>query len=510
MASPDFPSLAQPLARRRRHVATITIAWLGLALFGLFIAINVGAYAGESDSSGYMNHARVLSLGRVHLALRKVAGYTFDGPEAWLYSALGTRPSIEGKALVPTYPAGLPLLIAGTAKFVGWRQAGNVVMWIHCMLGVIVTYAAGRTFGLSARLAWLAAVIVGLSPLYVFLGIQVMSDVPALGWTTAAIAAAWRSRSRPCWAAIAGLALAMAVLIRPTDALAVVAMAVAFGPSRKCWVAFVLGGLPGALFFAIHSHAAFGSYVATGYGDSARLEAKWVGVTGLHYARWLPILFTPAVIAFLALPMIERQNRRRASVLAAWFFFLAAFYAGYRYTHETWWYLRFLLPAMPALVIGSLLVLRSGLGSRLSPSLATAAVCFAVLATVASDAYWTKRLAALSSKYSEQTYLLATDWMKAHLPPNSVVAAMQETGAIQYYTEFTFVRWDWLHPDTFAALTTALTANHQPMYAVLHPFEWQEQHAFSEHMPAGTWTQIGNVREVTIWRWSPLESTAKP
>lgn len=492
-------------AGTRRWLMPI-VAAIGLTVFGVFIAINLGAYAGESDSSGYMNHARVLATGSVHLPLRRVAGYTFDGPEAWLYSALGVRPSPDERDLVPTYPVGLPLMIAAAAKFVGWRQAGNVVMWIHCMLGVLVTYAAGRTFGLSSRLALLGSVLVGLSPVYVFLGIQVMSDVPALVWTAAAVLAAWRGRSQLGWAVAAGLGFAMAVLIRPTDVLAFVPIAVILGLSTRCWVAFGFGGVPGALFFVLHSHAAYGRFFTTGYGDSAQLEGQWVGMTLFHYIHWLPLLFTPAIVAFLALPFVPRPERRNAVVLGSWFVVLAAFYAGYRYTHETWWYLRFLLPAAPALVIGALLVLRTAVRARLSPPFATVTLGIAVAVAIGWNVHWIKKLSALSSKHSEQTYLLTTDWLKAHLPPNAVIAAMQETGALQYYTDFTFVRWDWLHPDTFDALTRAVTANRQPLYAILHPYEWQEQGAFKEHMPSGTWTQIGSVREVTIWQWT----AAKP
>ena len=42
--------------------------------------------------------------------------------------------------------------------------------------------------------------LLALSPLYLFMSMVAMSDVPSLVWTVAGILAALKSRERPAWA----------------------------------------------------------------------------------------------------------------------------------------------------------------------------------------------------------------------------------------------------------------------------------------------------------------------
>jgi 4-amino-4-deoxy-L-arabinose transferase-like glycosyltransferase len=518
-------TVTTPIPPTRRSASRITrIGWvlvvMAFAAYGVLLARHVGAYAGGSDSSGYMNHARLLALGRVHVAPRTIPGLAPTDVPDWLYSALGFRVASDGTGLVPTYPAGLPLWILAAAKVVGWAQAGNLVLWLHAMAGVGLTYAAARAFGLGQRASIVAAVVVAGSPVYLFMALQAMSDVPALVWTTAAVVAACRARERWRWAFAAGAAYGMAVLVRPTNALALVPIAIALswppaanGPRptgepvlaflARRWLAFGAGGLPCAILFALHSHAAYGKFITTGYGDSAGLEWQWVGMTWRHYAHWLPLEFTPVVVAIVALPLLVRRQAREVVILGTWVMVFAGFYSAYSCTHETWWYLRFLLPAAPALVIGALLVLQSWLRPRIPARVASLALCTAVVGAIAFDAHWDQKLFALDSGDGEKTYPTTAAWLQQHLPPNAVVAVMQNSGALFYYTDFVFVRWDALDPTSFAKVAAALKASGRPLYAALFPFEIDDQHAFRDHMPQGTWAKIGSVREVTIWRWSP-------
>jgi hypothetical protein len=132
-----------------------------------------------------------------------------------------------------------------------------------------------------------------------------------------------------------------------------------------------------------------------------------------------------------------------------------------------------------------------------------AALAIAAVGAVRFEYYWTDKLAALDSGKGERVYDATTRWLKAELPKNAVLAVMQLSGAVVYGTEFPFVRWDWLHPDNFPKLTRALQATHRPLYAVVFPHEISELNAFNEHMTTGQWTKIGQVEQITIWRWDP-------
>ncbi len=505
MVSRALPSLIaalrSPAARRPLALGFAAVATLGYLVLLLSLT---DACAGGSDSSGYMNHARHLRAGSLHASPHTLAELDPDLASDYLYMPLGYRPAVDGRQQVPTYPAGLPLLIAAASFLVGWEHAADLVMIASTLAGVLLTFATGRLFGLSRHWSAVAAAIVAGSPVYLHLGIQAMSDVPALVWTTAAVLAAWRSRERTAWALAAGGAFALAVLVRPTNLLALAPIGIALGFSARRWAAFIAGGAPGGVFFLLHTHAAYGKYLTTGYGDSAGLGLDAV-IPGLaHYARWLPVLFTPVVLGIFALPW-SGVSRRAAAVLAGWLLVIAGFYSAYVFTHETWWYLRFLLPIAPALVVGGLLGFRGLFRHWMTPIRSILLAGMALVLVAAHERHWNRRLGALYAGEAERVYPDITEWMQAHLPADAVIAAMQLTGALRYYTDFTFIRWEQLNPERFGQVVKAVESARRPLYAVLFPFEIDEWKAFERHIP-GPWRNIALLHDVSIWEWAPARS----
>jgi hypothetical protein len=242
------------------------VAALALALYGAALARNVAAVAGGSDSSGYMNDARLMAAGHVHVQPRTVPGLPPATMPPFLYVPLGFKPAWNGDGMVPTYPTGFALLILALKPLAGWGHAGDVALILHALAGIIATFALGRYIGLPTAWAWLGAAIVGLSPVYLFMSLQAMSDVPSLAWCAVAMLFALKSRERLGWAVAAGAVFAGAVLLRPTNILLLVPAALALGLSPRRWLLFIAGGLPGAMFFCLHSHAAYGHFATTGYG----------------------------------------------------------------------------------------------------------------------------------------------------------------------------------------------------------------------------------------------------
>lgn len=421
----------------------------------------------------------------------------------YLYVPLGFRPSNDGRQLVPTYPAGLPFFIAAFAPVFGWERAGDVVIVLFSIGGVLLTFAFCRTLELGPRSSLIASLIVAGSPLYVFMSLQAMSDVPSLFWTLAAGLFAIKSRNRPSWALAAGAAVAVAVFFRPTNFLVTLALAPALGFSKRRWALFVAGGIPGAVLFAAHSHAAYGSVLTTGYGDvSSSFSSGYVADTLIHYSKWLPVLFTPVAVLALGIPWLPNLAIWKKSLLVVWIVVFCAFYSAYVCTHESCWYLRFLLPAVPPLVAGGMLVL-SGLLTRL-PAYAdfnrsSKSFLITVILLATALGFLNIRLHGLGVGKGELRYGHLANWLKLNLPNNAVCVSMQASGAIFYYTDLPILRWDMLDATKAKRVETAILATHEPLYAVLFPFEIHDLGALSTHMP-GRWTVIGTVDNATILR----------
>jgi hypothetical protein len=476
-------------------------AVVGGVVYAAVLWMHMGGYAGGADSSGYMNSARLLAARQVSTPLRTVPGLPPRTLPPRAYVPLGFTPRGDD-AMAPSYPIGLPLAIAAAAPVVGWEAAPGLVMWLHALAGVALVLALARACGLPPGAGLLSALALATSAVYLFISVQLMSDTPALAWTTAAVLLAWQGRERPSWAAAAGLALSGAVLVRPTNILAIVPIALCLGTRWRCWVALIAGGVPGAVVLVTYNLAAYGRAVTTGYGDATSAFRLANIVPSLrNYVTWLPVLLTPFGLLALGLPALARRARRMPLVLAAWAASFVAFYAVYFHTHETWWYLRFLLPAFPPLIVGATWVGLAVLdrwpanGRRRATVLAGVVVAVLVLAHNAS---WARRLEALGIGYSEGVYPETATWLTRHLPPNGVVLATQVSGSLFYYTDRPIVRWDLCRTSELRALESHALAAGRPLYAVLFPFELEDQRAF-DRIP-GYWRRIGRVRDVTVWQ----------
>ncbi|QYM77560.1 glycosyltransferase family 39 protein [Horticoccus luteus] len=494
---PDSPACPPRLWPRSLVALVLLVA---LAAYGAFMFPRLGAVAGGSDSSGYLNNARLLAQRRVTVPARPVAGA--EPLSVGAREPLGFHPSTDDTALTPTYPTGFPLLILAATTFTTWTAAPNVVAGAHLLAGLLLTYLLARACGLRRPWAALAFLLLASSPLFPFIGLQAMSDVPALVWIAAAVLAALHARRHAAWAVAAGFAFGLAVLIRPTNALALLPLALALGGSWRRWLGFGLGGAPAAAFFAAYNHAAYGSMLATGYGNPGTDFSRhfFIGTLG-HYVVWLPVLLTPVVLAGLALPFMRSLAPipvRR--VLLAWVAVFLGFFACYRFTSETWWYLRFLLPAFPALIIGALLVLQA-ITPRARSLLWPASVwALAACAIIAIGAGGMRSLRALKSGRDESSYVEVSRWAQSHLPADAVIVCMQNSGALFYYTDFALLRWDWVKPDDFRHIAAANAAAPHPIYALLQDFEVPT--AFHHHLP-GRWEVVDQVRNVTIWKLRP-------
>ena len=474
---------------------------LGLLAYAVLLVIMIGAVPGGSDNSGYFNEARLFSQGRIHAPMRTLAGVPPGAATQYLYVPFGFKPSPRGGAsMVPTYPPGLPLLLVPAALVAGWDHAGDLILIIHSLAGIALVFALGRACGLPESWSLAGAAVLAASPLYLFTSLQALSDVPATAWAAAAVVAAMRGRDGAWWALASGACISVGFLVRPTNLLMAVPVALAVGMSPRRLALVALGSLPGVATWMAINHAAYGNALQTGYGAiGAEFHSGLVAGTLRYCAWWLPRLLSPVVVLAPLILAFPGLWRRVAAVLAAWAACLVAFYAPYRWTHEQWWFLRFLLPAAPALIVAGLLAARHlleraagrwpGLARRLLPALV-----LAVALGVELDQTSPLR-EARAVGHGELKYGRVSRWLKGHVPANSAIVVSQASGALYYFTDYTLLRYDQMGPAVSGEVLASLKSEGRPLYAVLFPFEVD---ALSR-LP-GRWTRVGSVNDVGIWR----------
>ncbi len=483
---------------------TALVLLAGLAAYGVVLLALVGAVPGGSDTSGYFNEARLFARGRIQTDVRVLPGLPPGEAPPYLYVPLGFRPATDGPArIVPTYPPGLPLLLlVPAAKLVGWRHAGDLVLVLHSLAGIALTYALGRRCGLPAPWCLLGAAVLAASPLYLYTSLWAMSDVPATAWATAAVLAAWKSRERPAWALAAGACLAVAFLVRPNDFLILVPMALAIGPSPLRLVAVGIAALPGIAAWMEINRSAYGAYLQSGYGAIGNeFHSNLVAGTLAYCARWLPRLASPIVVAAPAIVLFLRHRTRPAAILLSWFLVYVGFFLPYRFTHENWWYLRYLLPAAPALIVAGLVVIEAGyarLITRPPSNWARALTAALLLGAVAVEVGEIGPLDAWRIGRGERKYGQVADWLQGHVPPAAAVVACQFSGSLFYYTGLTLLRMDQMDAATAPRVLSAAQSAGTPVYAVVFPFE----QAQLKSIP-GPWALVGAVDDVTVWRRGP-------
>lgn len=483
-------------AKRR----TICIGILVTALaYGAFLWSRSSSVAGGSDSSGYFNSARLIGAGRAVDEIRAINGLT---PPDWHYyyqQPLGFSAIGDQGSMAPTYPIGLPLMLLAAKQIGGWNIAGTIVNMI-CALGCgVLMTALGREFcGLRTRWLILGLSLLLLCPLFVFFSLQAMSDVPATFCALLVFYAAAKSARGWGWALIAGAATGLAVLVRPTNVLLAGPALILLALSWRAWLGYVAAGLPFAVVQLLYNRELYGDALTSGYGDVfALFKAAHFPHNSVHFARWIPQLLTPVIALSLGLPWLLRERARVVSSLGLWCVLLIGFYVFYYHSGETWWYLRFILPAFPCLILLAMMTAQK-LSVRWTSDRRALALCTVILiATAGWQAKLNKTLHAADVSLGESAYTHTTDWLKNNAPHSAIMAAMQMSGALHFYTEFPLLRYDLIPPDHFAQAVAAARQNGQEIYAPLFPFELER---VVDARLGGEWEKIATVDYITIWR----------
>jgi hypothetical protein len=480
---------------------------LGAYAFALFHHTSFAA--GGSDSSGYLNAARLFARGSATEPIRGLARLGLTQDFAPIFVPLGYTTLERPAVMAPSYPPGLPLHMALAAGIGGWTRAPFLVSPLAGIACLVLLYFLGRELRLPPPFAAAGCALLAFFPTFVFQALQPMSDVLATAWALAAVLAAYRSRSRGsfAWSACAGLAFGIGVLVRPTNIVLLAALLVALPARPKSWLAFLAGGVPAAVFLIGYDAALFGSPWETGYRTAFSEGMAWANFPerARHYGYWLARLSTPIIpLGWLAVGADRRAPLRDRAVLLSWFaalFLLYCFYAPY----DAWWYTRFLLPAIPALILGALVVARDLLmrkDAARPPRWAIGIATVLIAAVLAVEIDFDEKNRVHRFYKGERIYPQACEMARRRVPQNGIVVSMQMSGALHYYTPLTYAMWNWLLPERFAVLRVSAESRGHRWYALLAPFEQEEVRT---NLP-GDWQEIDRVGDIALWELPPAVS----
>ena len=405
---------------------------------------------GGSDSYCYAHQAQRWAA----LQLQAVEPLALEAP--WpdaprTFAPAGHVPSstVPG-AIVPICPAGLSIAMAPFVALGGHDALFYVVPLFGALL-VGATYVLGSRFGPGIGLV--GAVLSASSPVFLYQVVQPMSDVPAAAlWVTAAAAA---SGAKPRAPIIAAIAAGGAILMRPN----LVPLGIPIGvflllrPERtwrerlRAAGLYATGAAAGCVAVAAVQQTYYGSPFSSGYGSlDALFAVEHIGPNARRYATWMTQTHTPAWLAALAAPFVLPGSL--TLMLAAMVVLNVALYLPYL-VFEEWWYLRFLLPSVPIVLVlaaaalsGAWHRLRALRGGALplrtigaDPTLAIVLLAIVFLAQARDRSVF--RLRALEARYAR-----GGEFVAQRLPPNAIVITSWQSGSVRFYSGRRTLVWD--------------------------------------------------------------------
>ena len=495
-------------AARRGQSITIDLecAWDALNRYPQFVAaialiavLMAGLFATRSasgaDASGYLSEAKLLMSGRLFHA-DQLSGVRRDY-DSFLTSPLGWRPAGEDRQ-APTYPPGLPMLMAIPHAIAGVSGASAVVILAS---GIAVIATGLLAFQLAGSIAAvIAASFIAFTPVFIHQAIQPMSDVPATAAWMLCFLMLSRAGSRD---GLAGLACAAAVLIRPNLApLAIVPLLVA----RRRF-AFAASVAIAGLFLACMQLLWYGSPFRSGYGSAEELFAlSNIAPNASRYARWL--MGTAPALVLAVFGVVRLRANRLAQGSFAFAVLVIASYLVYAVFDE-WSYLRFLLPALAIFAVFAAVELSAWIDRW--PVAVRPLLLFAIVIGVTAHALWVAR-SMDTFKLADQLRRVSVvaDFIDEDVPPAAVIVAGEQSGSMRYHTERPILRWEAASPEALDAAMTELERSRRPIYIVLDAWEDGLFRAKFQALPGGAldWPPIldaGTSHRTRLWKLGDRE-----
>lgn len=447
----------------------VTLSAVSVLAVGFACGIRV---AGGADSFGYVSESELWR--RAELRIDQSFAQTMPWPlREESFAPLGYRLSHEAGFMVPIYAPGLPLLMAA-GRWMG--SCGPYYIGPVCGAALVVlTYFLGRRF-FSRPAGVVAAVLTAAAPVMLYMSIWPMADVPAATLWASALLASGRSPTR---ALAAGVLTGIAVAIRPNLVpLAMFPWLLTMPGERNVrrlalqTMAFAAGVAPFAGLVAWTNSYFHGSPFLSGYGSLAPVFALDHARANLrtYPAWWLQSQGALAFLFAISAVQLHTRHRREARILMA---FSAAVFLSYLFyvPFEAWWFLRFLLPAVPLAFLFCADAVQWAT-AHLSLTGRFAALLLFAVASLTHTVTFNRHLHFYENGEQEQRYVDAGVFVDRMTPPNAVILSMQHSGSIRYYSGRLTLRYDWLDPVWLDRAIEALERGGRPVYLLLD--DWEE------------------------------------
>ena len=473
----------------RKERVLVIVAAIAVLVYARYVYTHQSYACGGPDSGGYMNEAKLIASGHITEPVELVRVLGLD--DSWLgyFMPLGFAPS-KGGSMHPLYPPGLPMHLAAAGRIGGWKKAPYLVAPIAAVGCVILMIVVATRLGVPLILSFAGAFAVGMLPPFLWHAVQPASDVVAMFWALLAVWFALRE-----WGVAAGIAFAIGVWVRPTNALMLIPLALAVRVQWRALVAIAAGAAPLVAALMVWNAKLYGSPFRTGYGE---ISMTWAGATtaGPQHALWLLLFLTPVVFPCGLLVLFDRKvDMWTRWMLFSWFVAYFVFYSFYGFW-DGWLCIRFLLPAIPALLFGTFLLMRDlAQGRRVTIAIAAALAIW----IAAEPVIYGRKLDVLRTlRTAETAYPQYIAFSERHVPKRAIVMTGVLCGAYLFYENRSIVRYDQLNDDRFQTLRAYSGIHGLPWYAVVSDDELTPDQLRQRFR--GDWELIDHFASVAIYR----------
>jgi len=275
-------------------------------------------------------------------------------------------------------------------------------------------------------------------------------------------------------------------------------------------VRVAVAAVPAPLIIAGLNYQHFGSPLRSGYGSLEELYSlRNVATNLLQYGRWLVTAHGPLILLAALAPLVKSicllpPQQVRLIVVGAPVMVLALYLPYWVFQPDEWSYLRFLLPAFPAVFAAFAAVTIAAWRRRRSPPV-RAVVLFSILFTAYQGWTFALHYSVFGRRWSDERYLRAAEFVRG-LPANAVIASDIHSGPIRFYTGRDVLRFERFDPDTLQTAIAYLEAERHTVYLVGEPSEIERFRArFARtSIAAGlTSSRCADLREVIACRLIP-------
>jgi hypothetical protein len=468
-------------------VVAIAAAWAGLQ-WGAMVA-------GGADSYGYVSQADLWRHGLPIVQQDIVRPSPWPGA-ANTWAPLGYRPSphVPG-AIVPLYAPGLPLLMA-LVHIVAGQCGAFLVVPLCGALTIWLTFVLGRRVFDAPGIGLSAALLVATSPVFLYQLMNAMSDVPVTAaWMLALVLAI---AGAPL---ASGLAMSVTIAIRPNLApLALVVgawMAIGDGVKGRSVAWFAAGVAPSVAGIAWLNARLYESASTSGYGTTGDLYSLAHLTTNLRrFAGWIVETQTPLVAAaalyFLAPRLFPPARIPRPRFLLGGSVAVVALSYLFYQPFDVWWYLRFLLPMWPVMLLLTAFTI-DALARRSMRDWHAVVVAGAVVLLAWHGVRAAEARGVFDLGRSERRYIDIGRFVSTHTEPGAVMLSVQHSGSLRWYAGRLTLRYDVLDPLWLDRTVEYLRSIGRRPYFVL---DGAEVDAFR--------TRFGATNHSGVLDWAPI------